>query len=94
MPAPEADIEKLLKAANDGRTANLDKAKHIAENIRNPAYGLRAYHDDLIIAFPELHFYMIENTTVSSGVTPDMECAPPPSGSHLLSSRTHSLFPL
>ena len=94
VPAQSEDIETLLKAANDGKKADLDKAKYIAENIRNPAYGLRAFHDDLLVAFPELNLYMIENSTVSSNVTPDMECALPPSGFSLALSRALSLRPL
>ena len=65
---------KLLRALNQGKKpANLQLAYKIANNIRKPEYTLKNYHDDLVAAFPELGYYMIADSTVSSGGTPELE---------------------
>ena len=62
--------EKLLQVLNKDKTTNLDVAYKIAINIRKPTYTLRNFHDDLVEAFPELTYYMIAGSKVSSGGTP------------------------
>ena len=73
LPEGAADVEALLSAINKGRTADLARAKAIAANIRTSSYTLRSFHDDLAAAFPELGFYMIDGSKVSSGGTPKDE---------------------
>ena len=65
--------DNLLRLLNKDKEANLDLAYKIAINIRKPDYSLRAYHNDLVAAFPELTYYMINGSKVSSGGTPEDE---------------------
>ena len=65
--------EKLLRDLNTNRKPDLDLAYKIAHNIRKPEYTLQNFHDDLVAAFPELTYYMIDGSTVSSGGTPEQE---------------------
>jgi len=64
---------QLLQHVNSGRAADFEKARSIAAKIRDPNYTLRQYHDDLVVAFPEMTFYMIEGSSISSGGTPAEE---------------------
>lgn len=56
-----------LKRISLHRGSDLGVAAAIALNIRSPSYSLRNFHDDCITAFPELSFYLIQGSRVSSG---------------------------
>ena len=69
----EMSPAELLRVLNKDKASNLDVAHKIALNIRKPEYTLRHFHDDLTSAFPELTYYMIADSKVSSGGTPVSE---------------------
>ena len=51
------DPEALLRTINGRqRDADMVLARKIASQMRDPAYSLRMYHDDLVKAFPELQY--------------------------------------
>jgi len=49
-----------------------EKLAAIASKIRDPAYSLRQYHDDMLSCFPELQLYLVEadESTNASPFTP------------------------
>ena len=59
-----------LRALRKSRETNTELAQQIARRIRDPDYTLRMFHDDMVAAFPELTYYMIRDSKVSSGGTP------------------------
>lgn len=76
LPANSGSLScaELLNAVKGTRSANFNRARDIAKKIRDPQYSLREYHDDMMVAFPELCFYTIEDSQVTSGGTPVEEC--------------------
>jgi len=47
-----------------GGAADLKRAMNAARRIRDPDYSLRAFYDDVIAAFPELGWYMVQQPRV------------------------------
>ena len=62
--APAKIIEELLGKCGRG---DLPRARKIAERIRDPAYGLKAYYDDIQAAFPELRLYHLQPPAAAEG---------------------------
>ena len=72
-PAILGSPEKLLRAVGRDSEANLELATRMASRIRDPTYSLKDFHRDLVEAFPELRYYMVSGSKISSGGTPAEE---------------------
>ena len=49
-----ANVLEHLRAVSP--KADLERAAKIASSLRNPAYTLRNFHDDVVASFPELRY--------------------------------------
>jgi len=59
-PSPANPSKIVKEMLGKCKPVNLDVARRIASSIRNPAYDLRQYHNDVQEAFPELRLYFVE----------------------------------
>ena len=66
-PQPDAPVSALLNELLGGRAADMDRARLAARRLRDPAYTLRMFHDDVVAAFPELSLYMVTVPTPAAG---------------------------
>ena len=58
----------------EGRKTDWKAARRAAERIRDPAYTVKDFHDDVVAAFPELTIYKGPSEDLASTIksrTPD-----------------------
>lgn len=59
---PNATLYALLKS----QTTDWSRAEVAVRRLRDPGYSLRAFHDDVVAAFPEIRLYLVPDDTFTS----------------------------
>jgi len=57
---------ELLSSLMDGRTADSERIRRMAMQIRKPSYSLKEFFEDAVAAFPELQLFFAEGVGTSA----------------------------